>query len=407
MTSTNPLAPADAARLLRAARRDPESVEWAFLALPSSTGAQRLRIEQLIADGDLEAAEALIARVLLQRPSDATLARLRAECCLRRDELRDADREVRFALDRRPNHVGTLVLAGRIARRAGDLPVAIERFDRASEIRPRSDSLRRSLVDTLLEAGALTRAERILGTMSAPCPVLEAQLLAAQGRILEAIERLERVIDSPGDTPPCDRDEATGTLVVLLERAGHVDRLRTRMETIGPDQPRALVAAGRAWLALGEHRRAVARLATLRVPGPWRREAMGVIAVAASLVGRPSLAERALRRLQRTREGADPAVMADLWRRGLTAETLSGPLSASVAGETCPRGLQGILASAIDLFAGGRSRPVTGDDAQHLATCLAAAGRGREARETLVRSAPPPPHPAGHRTIAGTLPRAA
>ncbi|MHC5115011.1 MAG: tetratricopeptide repeat protein, partial [Planctomycetota bacterium] len=315
MTVSTPLSPADAAGLLRAARRDVDAVEWAFLALPASRAALRLRIEQLLAGGDTESAEALIARALLHHPSDPTLARLRAECHLRHGAIRLADREIRFALERRPHHVATLVLGGRIARAAGDAPLAIERLQAARAARPGRDDVARPLVVALLEAGWLTRAERVLRSMAVPCPALEARLLAEQGRVLEAIERLERVVDGPSEVGDAfDLDDATETLIELLERAGDADRLRARLDAIGPDLPRALLAAGRAWLALGEHRRAAIRVAPLRRPGPWRREGLGIVVVAAALMRRRDLSERALRRLQRTRDGADPHVMAELWR---------------------------------------------------------------------------------------------
>ena len=78
----------DIARLLRAARRGDgdDSVEWAYSVMPDSRAARRLRIEQLLVDGDHEAAEAIIARGMQLRcgilsPAASRPPFSRACCC--------------------------------------------------------------------------------------------------------------------------------------------------------------------------------------------------------------------------------------------------------------------------------------------------------------------------------------
>ncbi|MEE8460363.1 MAG: hypothetical protein V3S08_10830, partial [Phycisphaerales bacterium] len=98
---------AAAAVLLHAAHitdTSDESIEWAFTAMPDRRVAQRLRIEQLLAHANYEAADALIGRGLRKRPTDASLSLLRARSLFAQDKFDAAAREMRLVLAQRPHH---------------------------------------------------------------------------------------------------------------------------------------------------------------------------------------------------------------------------------------------------------------------------------------------------------------
>ena len=99
---------------------EPEDVEWTFAAMPDSPSAQRLKIELLLRHGDTESADALIARGLLQRPTDAGLTLLRARSLFAQGKLDRARRELRLVLAKRPHHRGAIELAGHVALELGD-----------------------------------------------------------------------------------------------------------------------------------------------------------------------------------------------------------------------------------------------------------------------------------------------
>jgi hypothetical protein len=108
--------------------------------------------------------------------------------------------------------------------------------------------------------------------------------------------------------------------------------------------------------------------------------------VAASMAGRHRLARRALHRLQETPAGADPTVMADLWRRALTARLFSDQYDPRKAGADRNASLlQPLLRSALKTFDARRaalagSSSIGQDELnRHRAVCLAAMGRMREA----------------------------
>ena len=108
--------------LLRAARgagAPDDAIEWAFSAMPDRPAARRLRIEQLLAQKNYEAADALIAQGLRRRPTDPSLSLLRARSLFAQGKLDLADRELRLVLARRPHHAGALQDAGGVAMALG------------------------------------------------------------------------------------------------------------------------------------------------------------------------------------------------------------------------------------------------------------------------------------------------
>jgi tetratricopeptide (TPR) repeat protein len=381
----------EAARLLRAVRSDEgpvadEALDWAFGIMPESAHPRRLLIERLLSQGDHRTADTMIAQGLLLRPDDPALSRLRAESLLMQEQPGEAEIEIRRALRRRPNHVRTLRTAASVAEALGKSTLRASYLERALAARPQSGATRVELVNALLDAGCIGRASRMLKALGTRHPLLESRVLAAQGRVLDAISLLEQSrIDGDSDV------SLTVELIAVLERAGDRPRLRRLLKQID-DQADVLTHAGRGWLLLGQFRTAIIRLAPLRWSRSHAREALSIIAVAAAMLQRHALAERALARLQVTARGASPARLAELWRRALAARVLDDQLNARRAGQDRNASLlEPLLQSAVATLsrasqsARGAQR---GELQRHRAICLMALGRDREAAQGFAASVP-------------------
>ncbi len=339
-----------AARLLREARRAvgddvAEAVDWAFSQLPDSLGARRLKIQQLVDQGDLESASVLVAQGLLQRPTDASLTLWRARILYRRDQFEQCARELRLVLARRPHHFATLRLAGLAAHRLNAPVRAASFFARAEARRPGDVPTQQLLVEAWIDAGQLDKAGRVLSRIDSPPARLSAKYLRAQGRLLEAAEALETALGRGRG----DEDEAVlCDLITILEESGNMARLRHVLERIDVRQPAALARAGLAWLWLGEFRTAAVRAARLaRVPGS-RSIGLLVLLVASALLQRPTLVERALGRLRRSDDAIDPDVFADAWCRGLMGRLLQAQCNPRQAGADPHAGQLGSLLRAAE-----------------------------------------------------------
>ncbi|MHC4785394.1 MAG: tetratricopeptide repeat protein [Planctomycetota bacterium] len=260
-----------AARLLRDARRlgpegrqnlagadADEAVEWAYSTMPDSLGARRLKIQMLLRQGNLEAADTLIAQGLLQRPTNASLSYLRARSLFAQGKLAPARRELRLVLAKRPRHRGTLELAGRVAFGLGDRRCTVALLERAERRRP-DDGIRSLLTEVWLESGRPDMARAVLRRMAAPTALLQARVLRAEGRLLEARETLEKAARNAATS---DRADITTGLISLLEETSDLQRLRRTLEPVGIDQPAVLARAGLSWLGMGAFH-------TAAVPPPW------------------------------------------------------------------------------------------------------------------------------------------
>jgi tetratricopeptide (TPR) repeat protein len=103
--------------------------------------------------GELDAAEAIARRLFESSPDDPAVHQLAAVIALQRGDVQRAVRSVAISLMRRPDHVPTLVIAGRAARAAEDLAGAAAFFRRAGILAPdRADAAFLTCV-TLLELG--------------------------------------------------------------------------------------------------------------------------------------------------------------------------------------------------------------------------------------------------------------
>jgi tetratricopeptide (TPR) repeat protein len=103
--------------------------------------------------GDLGAADAIARRLLADTPDDPAVHQLAAVIALQRGEIEQAVRAASASLARRPDHVPTLIIAGRAARASADLAAAAAFFRRAMALAPeRADAAFCACV-TLLERG--------------------------------------------------------------------------------------------------------------------------------------------------------------------------------------------------------------------------------------------------------------
>lgn len=104
-------------------------------------------------DGDAVAADAICRHLLEEAPEDPMLHQLAAAIAFERRDFVTAARWTASSLEGRPNHVPTLVLAGRVARSAGDHASALSFFRRAAAIAPTHAEPAFMLCVTLLELG--------------------------------------------------------------------------------------------------------------------------------------------------------------------------------------------------------------------------------------------------------------
>lgn len=346
----------DAAGLLRAARAvttgdDGEAIDWAFLAMPDSIPARRLKIEHLLRQGDNDLAGTLIAQGLLQHPTNPSLTLLRARRLYAQGKVRQAEAELRMVLAARPHHCGTLELAGRVSAELGEASRAVEFLRQAAAERAGNDRVTGLLVQSLLDGGYADRAAGAMRRMDRPPTRLKARVLRAMGRLLEAVELLETA--PPAGDSPEGPDDAFCELVDTLEEAVDLRRLRVTLDGIDLTRPTALARAGRAWLLLGEFRTAVVQMARLARLPQHRRDALAVLVVAAAMLDRLSLAERAVCRLQLTEEGIDAGSMADVWRRGSMGRLLLDQRTAGRTGsDPSPSQLDWLLKASADALGG-------------------------------------------------------
>jgi len=342
----------EAARLLRAARDadrldHDEHVDWAFTVMPDSPGAQRLKVQQLLALGHYEAADAVIARGLRRRPLDCGLTLLRARSLHAQGRDDAAQQELRYVLSRRPEHRDALELAGRVCLDLGEPQRAVRVLESAERRRP-DNAIRELLANAWLAAGRPAEARSVVERMTAPTAMLRARVLEAEGRALEAIDVLERAREHT-DGP--DLDDITTALIELLERAAGLQRLRRLLAPMTVARPAILARAGLAWLAFGAYHAAATRMFPLRRVAGFRSQALTVMMVAAAMLNRPTLSRRALQRLRRLDEPVDRRLVAEAWCRGLQGRLILDQCSARRAGADPDTGrLHRMLRDAATLF---------------------------------------------------------
>jgi tetratricopeptide (TPR) repeat protein len=231
-------------------------------------------------EGNLAAAAAIAQRLLDNKPHDPAVHQLAAAIALQEGDTAQAMRSAAVSLARRPDHVPTLVIAGRAALAGDDVAGAAVFFRRAAALAPeRADAAFLTCV-TLLELGdpearsllprLLVRfpddAEgwRLLGAALQRADQPEAALVAftratqampslalhlRRGMLLESLGRLTEAADAyraAADHAP-DSSEAVLKLGLCLRRTGNTANAAVALE-------RAVALAresGNAWFAVG------------------------------------------------------------------------------------------------------------------------------------------------------------
>lgn len=333
-----------AARLLWEARRASrtsdaaETLDWALQLAPDSRPAIRMRVRLFLIEDDLESARSMIGRSLLAHADDALLRVLHAECLLRSGKLREANRAIRSALDARPERCDALELAAQIAIQSGEHARAIGLLEICRAKRPDDERIAMLLTEALVRSGEaenIEQAEELMTCIASPAPMLMANVLIARGRSRDALEYLEARVDamlrkksSGRRSAANDNDDALlAQYITVLESCGETARLKAlpaRVDTLRHVQ--AATALGRAMLAQGRFRGAIALTLPLARLTADNAEALGIVMVAATMFGRDKLARLALRRLRGcariSQNAALLASLADCWRRGLLGSAL-------------------------------------------------------------------------------------
>lgn len=230
--------------------------------------------------GDLDAAGAIAERLLQNHPNDPAVHQLLAEVALRRGEMAHAIRSAAASLARRPDHVPTLLLAGRAARAAENLAEAIGFLRRASMLAPDRADAAFLTCATLLELGdpeagtlltrllasfpdksdgwsllgdALQRAGKMEAALAAFTRAARAHPSVAVnlrcGAVLELLGRFGEALDAYRRAMQMapESGEAWLKLGLCLQRLKEVESARTALEhavTLSP-------ASSEAWFALG------------------------------------------------------------------------------------------------------------------------------------------------------------
>lgn len=231
-------------------------------------------------EGDLEAAEAIARRLLDRTPDDPAVHQLAAVIALQRGESEQAARSAAASLARRPDHVPTLVIAGRAARAAEDFAGAAFFFRRATALAPdRGDAAFLTCV-TLLELGDPEAATllprlldrfpddaegwRLLGAALQRADQPEAALVAftraahampsaalhlQRGILLEALGRPAEAVGAYRVATDCapDNGQAALKLGLCLRRTGDIESAAAALEraaALSPDSSEAWFAVG-------------------------------------------------------------------------------------------------------------------------------------------------------------------
>jgi thioredoxin-like negative regulator of GroEL len=316
-------------RRLSSAAIDDRS-EWLWCLLPQSMPILRLRVRMLLASGLAEDADAIIAKGLLWRPADRWLTLARAERLLARRRPFDAERESLIVLAQCPLDIRALTIAGQAALLCGRHEIAVERLSVATIIAPERSDLRRTLVEALCAAGMHAEAGRIISDWHEAPVGLSTKVLIAEGRWLDAEHLLRGAL--AGSLSRDDRAEIIACRLDLLERMGMRAELHRFVASLDnePAHTRLRIAVSLLWL--GEFTRAARIAFALRHDSDHRSHAMTLLAAAAGLARRRSLAACAVNRLKRQGSTMDRAWLQLVWRRGLFGRVIADQKDFSRAG---------------------------------------------------------------------------
>jgi tetratricopeptide (TPR) repeat protein len=220
-------------------------------------------------EGDVDAAAVIARRLFEETPQDPAVLQLVAIVALQRGEIERAAQAAAGSLARRPDHVPTLIIAGRAARASEDLAAALAFFRRAMAAAPgRADAAFLTCV-TLLERGDPEAQDllrllldqfpndpegwRLLGAALQKAGQSDAALVALaraararpsvvvhmqRGALLESLGRVADAVAAyraATDMAP-DHSEALRKLGLCLRRCGFADAAATLERAVGCDQ---------------------------------------------------------------------------------------------------------------------------------------------------------------------------
>ncbi len=407
--------------------RAPSAVEarrWA-------RGAIRLAASCAYLLGRGETLDELINLAQRQWGDDATLLQLAARAAMDDGRVEESIALIRRARALAPRRPRLLELVGRLEARAGHMEQALAAVRAAVRLRPRRASLRIELAELALASGECALGLAALGVLIDPPCLLHARLLAGCGRLGEAAEMYNRLIDARSPAPAIQsispnqsrsiplRSSNRGVMAdqdlldASIERIEVLERLGDRAalialadaEIIDPYRCKTvMIRLADAVLNMGDPMRCI-RLASRCRRGLEGPHALALISVAASLLGRPVLAERCRQRL-----GArDQSLLARAWRRGLMAQIIAAQTSCERAGKDPTQSvLEPLLQHAAHVFAQEAAHsPEYADLHFHRGNCLAALGRKEEAKGAAQAALSLNPHYVDAQRLAENLKRAA
>jgi len=394
-------------------------------------GAVRLAASCAYLLGRGETLNELINIAKRQWGDDATLMQLAARAAMDDQRVEESIALIRRAGTLAPRRPRLLELLSRLEAQAGHMDEAMAAVRVAARLRPRRARLRVELAELALASGECALGLAALGALIDPPCLLHARLLAGCGRLGEAAEMYNRLIDtrspapmiqsiSPNQsrsiTPQSSNRGVMGDQDLIdasIERIDVLERLGDRAaiialadaELIDPYRSRTvMIRLADAVLNMGDPMRCI-RLASRCRHSLEEPYALALISVAGSLLGRPLLAERCRQRL-----GArDQSLLARAWRRGLMAQIIAAQTSCERAGKDPTQSvLEPLLQRALQVLTDEAAQsPDYADLHFHRGNCLAVLGREEEAKDAAEKALSINPQYVDAQRLAGNLKRAA
>ncbi len=204
--------------------------------------------------GEIARAEAACRALLDDRPEDVGAHQLMAAIRLAAKDPVGAEQSVQVVLTRQPDHVPTLVLAGRIARMAGDLDLAAFRFHQAAELDPTHAEAAFAACAALIAKGGIT-VSSLLQDLAARFPGFTAGWIEISGAF-EAAGQLPQALAAHAlagqRAPSAPAALKQGDLLHRMGRFGEAVEAFGRAAALAPDAPEIWFKLGLALQDLGD-----------------------------------------------------------------------------------------------------------------------------------------------------------
>ena len=298
-----------------------------------------------MADGDLDAADGVLAQGLAAYPQSVELKVLASERALQDGESGRAAQLVAEAVRSAPKDVPALLLAARVALTRGELDVADQDFDAVLALRPKHQTALLGKATIAYDRGDAAKAKTILdqaanalGQNGKAVGYFRAQIAFNAGKIEEA----NSILLSLGDVAQFPPAEMLSGLVAT-KRGQHEQAiaLLSHFFQQGGEDGRARVALTESYLALGDKDSAWKALQPVADAANASAAVLGLAAKLAAELGLPSAAGYKTRQAAAANPGpqgqklaaADAAIRAGDWAKAdaiytqLLAET---PASANI-----------------------------------------------------------------------------